>query len=100
MEYIDILPWVKENTDSASVFMWSKPSLRYLIVKRRAASIPTTSDRERVLGRIHKAGVNYVVIDGFSDGSQRYVKPVVDEHPELFSPIYQNGTSMVFKVIR
>jgi 4-amino-4-deoxy-L-arabinose transferase-like glycosyltransferase len=100
MEYINILPWVQENTDASSVFMWSKPSLRYLIVKRKAASIPTTSDRERVLGRIQNAGVNYVVIDGFSDGSQRYVKPVIDEHPEIFSPIYQNGTSMVFKVIR
>ena len=98
--YVNILPWVKENTDPSSIFMWSKPSLRYLLTKRRAVSLPTTSNREKVLEKIYKAGVNYVVLDSFSDRSRRYVKPVIDEHPEIFSPIHQNGTSMVYKVVR
>jgi hypothetical protein len=98
--YVDTLPWVEEHTTADSVFMWAKSSLRYLAVHRRAAMLPTTANRQEIIETINEAQVDYVAIDAFSDSSLRYLKPVIDEHPEKFSLVYEDQTTQIYQVVR
>jgi hypothetical protein len=98
--YASIIPWVKTNTASENVFMWSKPGLRYLLSQRKAADLLTTSDEKKILTTIEDAGVDYVVVDSFSHRTLLYLKPIIEKHPDRFSLTFKNGTSAIYKVAR
>jgi 4-amino-4-deoxy-L-arabinose transferase-like glycosyltransferase len=96
--YAEIIPWVIENTDPSSLIMWPKAGLRYMLSKRRGVGLPSTSDETRILKIIDERGVDYLVIDSFSDKAIRYLNPLIAEHPERFSLLFQNGTSAIYRV--
>ena len=53
--YVSIVPWVRAYTSPQSVFMWAKPSLRFLRTERKAVDYPRTHNTEDVLHAIHWA---------------------------------------------
>ena len=57
-------------------------------------------DETRILGIIDEQGVDYLVSDSFSDKALRYLNPLIAEHPERFSLLFQNGTSTIYRVER
>jgi 4-amino-4-deoxy-L-arabinose transferase-like glycosyltransferase len=98
--YAEAIPWVVEHTDASELFMWSKPGLRYLLSKRKAVLIPSTTGATRVLKAIDEHNVDYVVIDSFSAKAVRYLKPMVTKYPERFSLLHRNETSTIYRVER
>jgi hypothetical protein len=98
--YESILPWVKANTTPQNIFIWSKPALRYLLAQRKSAPLLTTTDTKRVLASLEDTRVEYVVVDSFSDRTLRYLKPIIEKHPNRFSLVYHNVTSAIYRVVR
>jgi len=97
--YVSIVPWVKAHTSPDSVFMWAKPSLRFLWTERKAVGYPRTKSTEDALRSIRQAHVDYVVVDAFSDVTQRLLRPVVEKYPEYFSLVYKDDVSEVYRVV-
>jgi hypothetical protein len=97
--YVSIVPWVKAYTSPQSVFMWAKPSLRFLWTERKAVDYPRTRSTEDVLHSIRQQHINYVVVDSFSDTTQRHLHPAVQKYPEYFSLVYKDGVSEVYRVV-
>ncbi len=98
-KYVSIVPWVKANTSPESVFMWAKPGLRFLWTERKAVDYPRTHRAEDVLSSIRQQHVGYVVVDAFSDVTQRHLRPVVQKYPEYFSLVYKDDVSEVYRVL-
>jgi hypothetical protein len=97
--YVSIVPWVKAQTSPRSVFMWAKPSLRFLWTERKAVDYPRTGRTEDVVRAIRQQHVDYVVIDAFSSTTQRHLRPVVQKYPDYFNLVYQDEVSEVYRVI-
>jgi hypothetical protein len=98
--YLGVAVWAKAHTPPHSVFMWAKPSLRYLRAGRKAANYPRAHNTGDKLRAIYLQEVDFVVIDGFSDAAQRHLRPVVEQYPDAFSLVFENEVSKVFQVIR
>jgi hypothetical protein len=96
--YAEIIPWVIEHTEPSALIMWSKPVLRHLLSQRRAVGLPSTADESKILSIIDEQGVDYLVSDSFSDKALRYLNPLIADHPERFSLLFQNGTSTIYRV--
>jgi hypothetical protein len=97
--YVSIVPWVKAHTSPESVFMWAKPSLRYLWTERKAAAYPRTKSPEDMLRSIRQQDVDYVVVDAFSQTTQQRLRPVVQTYPASFSLVYRDDVSEVYRVV-
>jgi hypothetical protein len=97
--YTSLVPWVNASTSPHSVFMWAKPSLRFLWTERQAVDYPRTSRPEEVLHAIRQHHVDYVVVDNFSHTTQRHLRPVVLTYPASFSLVYQDEVSTVYRVV-
>jgi hypothetical protein len=92
--------WAKAHTPPDSVFMWAKPTLRFLWAERKAANFPRTKNAADILRTIHLQKVDYVVVDAFSDWIQLYLGPVVEQYPDHFSLVYGNKASKVYRVVQ
>lgn len=100
--YKEVALWAKAHTPSDSVFMWAKPSLRFLWAERKAAKYPhtTNTNTEDILRTIRLQNVAYVVVDAFSAVTQRYLRPVVEQYPDDFSLVYEKEGSKVYRVLQ
>jgi 4-amino-4-deoxy-L-arabinose transferase-like glycosyltransferase len=98
--YVSIIPWVKAHTSSDSVFVWAKPSLRFLWTDRQAVEYPRAKRSEATLHSIRQQQVDYVVVDAFSDMAQRYLRPMVETYPDYFRLVYEDAVSQVYQVVK
>jgi hypothetical protein len=96
--YRSVVPWVQAHASPDSVFVWAKPSLRFLWTGHKAVNYPRARDVEAVLRSLHQQHVDYVVVDAFSDVAQRRLRPVVQRYPEYFRLEYKDDVSEVYRI--
>ena len=93
--YTEIAPWVNSQTSPNSVFMWSKPALRYLATGRESVRMPWKSGK--AWEYLIKGNVEYVVVDSFSNRSQQTILPILRKYPNYFVLAYENNASKVYR---
>ena len=94
-EYIDALKWLGENTDPDAVLVTNRAPYGVLWANRPTYTVPWVSDREEILASVFANGVTHAVTNSFT---ATYLGPVVDAHPEVFTPIRQFGSTQVYEV--
>ena len=98
-EYKEVALWAKAHTSPDSIFMWAKPSLRFLLSGRKAIQVPFRRSEEEVLQYIRSQKVDYVILDSFSERVQLRLGGVVKRYPDQFRLVYTNEVSRMYKVI-
>ena len=63
--YTEVALWAKTHTSPDSVFMWAKPSLRFLSAGRKAVNYPRAHNTDDKLRAIYLQEVDFVVVDRF-----------------------------------
>jgi hypothetical protein len=97
--YRDLALWARDHTPAGSVFVWAKPSLRYLESGRKMVRFRPGELRRNALSAILTRRVDYVVLDTFSAAMDRTVGRVVESHPEHFALVHRTETSRAYRVI-
>jgi hypothetical protein len=99
-QYQEVLPWIKAHTSPDSVFVWGKPSLRFLWTERKTASSPQKKNPKNPLGFIAARRIDYVVVDSFTDVGLGYFRHLVQKYPSYFHLVYENEVSKVYRVAK
>src|SRR6185503_2105252 len=84
------LGWLARNTEPSAVVASSSPHLVWLHTGRKAVMPPFEPDTQAAQRLLDSVPVDYVVVDTlrFVDISQRYARPTIEGHPELWEPVY------------
>jgi hypothetical protein len=95
------LGWLARNTDTSTVIASSSPHLVWLHTGRKAVMPPFEPDRQEAQRLLDSVPVEYVVVDTlrFVDISQRYARPAIESHPELWESVYRdpNGALSIYR---
>ncbi len=94
-DYIDALRWVGQNTSPDAVLVTNRAPYGVMWADRPTYTVPWVSDRDEILASVFANGVTHAVTNSFT---ATYLGPVVDAHPELFTPIKQFGSTRVYEV--
>lgn len=94
--------WLKEHSANGSNILCREPSYAYLISERKAVCYPFTLNHDEMSQFFVEHRIDYIIYDRLiapTDNAQRYLKPFLASHPELFRPVYPVGSSgtYVFK---
>ncbi|MBU1124487.1 MAG: glycosyltransferase family 39 protein, partial [Candidatus Omnitrophica bacterium] len=81
--------------DPQTIVLSRKPYVGYLVSGHKTIGYPRIQDRKNMLEYIIKTNAKYVIVDTVNIGgiyfSQQYLKPVVQEHKDIFRCIYRTS---------
>ncbi len=106
-DYYDVAKWCSKNLPEDSYIFSTKPRLFYLYSGKKGARITGSYeeyDKEferKKLQQLRNAGATHIVIDHISAYTRLNIFPIVENHPQLFTPLYVagiSGTSSVLKI--
>ncbi len=83
--------WVRENTEADAIVVNRKPRLFYYFARRQGDVYPFTPDDDEMLSFLDDIGADYVIVDGLSGTTTRYLVPVIQSVPDRFEPLYRVG---------
>ncbi len=83
--------WVRDNTAADAIVVNRKPRLFYYFGRRRGDVYPFTSNDDEMLTFLDDIGADYVIVDGLSGTTARYLVPVIQSVPNRFEPVYRVG---------
>jgi len=86
--------WVHRNTPEDAVVTVRKPRLFNLLTRRRAVIYPFSTDADSVWSVVG-AG-DYVVVDGISGTTSRYLMPAILAHPDEFQVLHATTEPAAF----
>jgi hypothetical protein len=94
--YKDAALWARTQTPEGSVFLWAKPSLRYIWSHRRAFHASPYAAPETLIQEVRARRVDYVAVDTFAERSDRAVRRLLHAFPEEFCLVYAGEVTQVF----
>jgi hypothetical protein len=83
--------WVRDNTPADAVVVNRKPRLFHYFARRRGDVYPFTTDDDEMFRFLDDIGADYVIVDGLSGTTVRYLVPVIQSVPSRFEPLYRVG---------
>jgi hypothetical protein len=92
------LAWVRNETPTQSIFMWTKPSLGYVLTGRRAVKMRSIRP-ERLILELRGGHVDYVVVQPTWKGAGGLAR-LVDWYPDYFDLIHEDGRVRVYRVVK
>ena len=93
------LAWVRNETPAQSIFMWTKPSLGYVLTGRRAVKVHSGGPERLILERSEDGHVDYVVVHPTWKGAGGLAR-LVDRYPSYFDLVHQDGRVSVYRVVK
>jgi hypothetical protein len=96
-EYIQALTWLGHSTPPDAVLVTNRAPYGVLWAERATYTVPWVADRDEILASVFANGVTHAVTNSFTAA---YLGPVVDAHPEIFTPMKEFGSTRVYEVAR
>jgi hypothetical protein len=95
------LDWLRKQAQPGVVVATSSPQLAYLRTGLKAVMPPLDPDAVNAQRLLDSVPVRYLIVDDldFSDMTRRYVQPVADARPDLWSRVYasQRGGVRIYR---
>ena len=86
----DAAQWVKENTPEDSLIVCRKPYLFHCFTGRKTDGYKFTKDINVILNDFEEKKIDFVLLDLNNGTGSRYLKPVIDNYPNRFEPVYKS----------
>lgn len=90
--YFEAAAWIEQHTPRDSIIAARKPTLLYLISKRRSIYPPYSSSPEQFLERLRGSPATHVVVDQIDPQNRQLLVPAIRRYPEIFRPVYATVT--------
>ncbi len=90
--------WVSANTPEDAVVTVRKPRLFHYLSGRKVMNYPYSQDADSVLAVVMRT--DYVVIDGVSGTTGRYLVPALQKRMESFKLVYNEQYAKVVEVLK
>src|SRR5262245_904259 len=88
--------WARTHTPPKSVFLWAKPSLRYILSDRQAVRWNRSVNAESILQRIQDRQLDYVAVDAFADRTGPSVRHALTRYPDRFCLVYTDEVTQIY----
>jgi hypothetical protein len=97
-QLMDVTQWVRRNTDKDSRIVSVNAQVVAFFAQRWCVSFPWVDDHAIILRMLEKVGAKYLVVGPQLHDEQKYLIPIVNDHPSIFQPRYSNGGTFVYEV--
>jgi hypothetical protein len=95
--YVKLSYWLRFNSKNGDIIVGRKPSIAALVSERQVVGYPFTNDGSKMIQYFEKRNVSYIIVDTFSDGTTRYLLPVIKKYPKQFYPVKIDNSGLIVK---
>lgn len=88
--------WAKQNTNKTDVTMVRKPYNYFIWSERPTRGFTIVPDQQALF--LELMNVDYVFMDTYDQQAETYIRPIINDYPELFVPQYTLYGGQLLKV--
>jgi hypothetical protein len=97
-QLMDVTQWVRQNTEQDTRIVSVNAPVVAFFAQRWCVSFPWVCDQAVILGMLQKVGAKYLIVGPQLHDEQRYLIPIVKDHPAIFQQRYSNGATLVYEL--
>ncbi|MBI5787808.1 MAG: hypothetical protein HZA78_02990 [Candidatus Schekmanbacteria bacterium] len=97
-EFLQAVDWIKHNTAQDSVVISECDPWVHLLGERYSVGFPRQDNPAKTHASIVRNKADYAIYSRVTRLSERYLKPVIEQHPESFQEVYRYNQAVVYKI--
>ena len=96
-DYLELLLWIRAQPLERVVVISRKPSITTLLAGQPSVYYPFTTDEAAWRQVLAQPAPVLLIADQWAGDTRQFVWPIVERHPDWFTPVHAAGTCLLFR---